>query len=114
MDARSVTWFWLTAVDGSYDSREELRQARARSRYDAGMLVARLTNAQEFGARDVGDDKVLGSRLWFYQSGREGIFYLLEDGADGIEVRIVWVGTLRRIGFGEVCTIAERRIAEMS
>ncbi len=107
-------WFWLKAADGSYDTRTELRESRARSRYDAALLVTRLVNAQEFGARGVEEDRVLGSPLWFHRSGEEGIFYLLEDGTDGIDVTIVWAGALRRVGFGEVYGIAERRVTEMS
>jgi len=88
-----------------------LRHCRARSGYDAALLVTRLANAQEFGATAVSEDRLVGSRLWFHRSGREGIFYLLDDGADGIKLTVVWVGTLRGIGFGEVCMTAERRIA---
>jgi hypothetical protein len=90
----------------------ELREARARSPYYGALLVARLANAQELGAKGVDEDRVLGSRLWFYQSGYEGVFYVLEDDPGGIDVRIVWVGSLRRIGFGEIHGIAERRLAE--
>jgi hypothetical protein len=70
-------------------------------------------NAQEFGATAVDEDQVLGSGLWFYRSGSEGIFYLLEDRADGIDVRIVWVGNVHRLGFGEACRIAEGRLTEL-
>jgi hypothetical protein len=106
------TWNWLRAADASYDSRAELRQCQARSGYDAALLVTRLVSALEFGATAVSEDRLLGSPLWFHRSGSEGIFYLLEDGADGNKLTVVWVGGLRGVGFGEACTLAERRIAE--
>jgi hypothetical protein len=110
---RLANWYWLCADDGTYDSREELRHCRARSRYDAALLVNMLTDAMEFGSAEVEEDKVIGSPFWFYQSGGEGVFYLVENRAAGADVTIAWVGSVRQIGYGEAFTEARRRLANL-
>jgi hypothetical protein len=106
-------WYWFCADDGTYDSRQELRQCRARSRYNAALLVNRLTDAMEFGSAKVQTDKVIGSPFWFYRSGGEGVFYIIENREKGADVKIAWVGPVRRLGYGEALAEAERRFSNL-
>ena len=106
-------WYWFRADDGTFDARDELRRCRTRSRYNAALLINRLTDAVEFGSAAVEADKIIGSPFWFWQSGGEGVFYLVENRSQGADVRIAWVGWVRRAGYGAALAEAERRLASL-
>jgi hypothetical protein len=107
-------WYWLRAENGAYDARDELRQCNKRSQYDAPLLVNRLTDAIEFGSAGVREDKVIGSPLWFYRSGAEGVFYVVENRSRGANVTIAWVGAVQKVGYGEAFTEAMRRLGNLT
>ena len=106
-------WYWFCGDDGIFDLRNELRRCRTRNRYNAALIVNRLTDALELGAAAVENDKIIGSPFWFFQSGNEGVFYIVESLTIGADVKVVWVGSMRPTSYSEALREAERRLANL-
>jgi hypothetical protein len=74
--------YWCRATDGSYDTRQETRGCRSRSRYNAALLVTRLADALTLGSSAVDEDRMIGGPFHFYKAGRGGMFYIKGRSAD--------------------------------
>jgi hypothetical protein len=102
---------WLRAVDrSSFDTYTEFQACRLRERYEAALLLARLLNAQRYGSAEVGMDHITGTQLYLFPSGREGMFYTLNDVTEGADVGVLWIGTILPIGILAAQEIAEGRL----
>jgi hypothetical protein len=103
---------WFSAPGGADDAYIEFQACRTRSRYDAALLLTRLENAARCGSTEVGVDRLVRSKLYFYPSGDEGLFYVLDDLLSGANVRVVWVGNVKETGLVGAQAIAENRLTE--